>query len=274
MTEWPYNASSSWYTDSSFTSIYDFNSPVLSSFDLYLKKSALSSSSTPSKSGVTGVAYGNGKFYVTTTSDEHLYEYSGATGIVNGGDTEKITASYTSNPQRSKGVEYYNGFLYMLNTADDKIYAVDVSDFSINNSKTITLDGAIDNANDLVVYNDHFYIIQGTDKKVYVYNVDGTRDSSKDFSVGDVSASDSYAASVDNRAANNPFGICYADGYFYIVYNYREKVHAFKADTKAIEPSRSFDLNNDNTNPNGMTYKDGVFYVPDSTKNRVYLYKK
>ena len=272
--KWPWQKSSLWYADSSFSTSYDFDTSVTSSFDLYLKRSSLSSVRTDTIGSPKGIAYHDGKFYLTSKSTKKLTEF---TDRVSSSGTQKITEDYTANSTKSFGVLFHDGYFYIVNTSDKKIYAFN-SSFEQDSDKNITLHS--DNANpaDLTYHDGFFYVVDSTDKKVYVYNVaDKTRDSSKEFSVNITDAVGDNP-NENPHLVRNPFGITSAGEHFYVAYSYssyNSRVHAFKKSDNTVDTDgKSFELHTDNDSPEGLLYNDGVFFIPDSTDSKVYFYKK
>ena len=100
-------------------------------------------------------------------------------------------------------------------------------------------------------------MVDRSDRKVYAYRTDGSRDESSDFELD-----------ADNRW---PDGITYAEATFYVVDSSDDKLYAYRTDG-ARDASSDFDLDVDNSNPYGIAYAGGTLYVTDSSADTVFLY--
>ena len=110
---------------------------------------------------------------------------------------------------------------------------------------------------------DRFYVVDSQDKKVYVYDDDGDRDTEKEFSL--------------HSANTNPTGITYGNRMLYVsdskysgnaVYKYLFSSGGYNGHT-FLQESGGRD-----GNPRGITYRSNRFYVVDSENMKVYAYSR
>ena len=102
----------------------------------------------------------------------------------------------------------------------------------------------------ITVYNDVFYIADLTDKQVYAYNKDGSRNASKDFDV------------KQGGLDYSPFGIKAINGYFYIVNTTGKKIHAYNANTRTYDSSKDISVS-ETSYPVDLMFYNNFFYVVD-----------
>ena len=107
----------------------------------------------------------------------------------------------------------------------------------------------------ITVLDDQLYIVDYNYHTVFVYNIDGTMDSSSDFRLD-----------VDNRS---PGGITAYDGKLWVV-GY-DKVYVYNTDGTR-DAASDFDLDADNTSPTGITALNNKFWIANSADDKVYAY--
>ena len=97
---------------------------------------------------------------------------------------------------------------------------------------------------------DRWWVVDGTDLKIYSYTIAGVRDNSlKD---------------IDLHSDNaNPQDMTYHAGHLYVIDDTALKVFAYNASTKAHVPNRDFVLWWNNRVPAGIAFQDTKFYVTD-----------
>ena len=202
-------------------------------------------------SDASGVAYFEGRIYVTDAADRKVYAYSAA-------GQRDPSADFSLNA----GGVYPGGIAY----ADGRFVVVDesplrASAYSVSGQREPTADFDLDAENDrphgIVHANGRFYVVDVVDDKVYAYLESGQRDASSDF---DLDAENS-----------GPTGIVHANDRFYVVDINEDKVFAY-SETVQRDAAADFDLYNDNRGPYGITYHNGRFIVVDALQDRVYFY--
>ena len=107
----------------------------------------------------------------------------------------------------------------------------------------------------ITMLDDQLYIVDRSYRTVFVYNIDGTMDSSSDFKLD-----------VDNR---DPHGITAHDGKLWVV-GY-DKVYVYNTDGTRDTVS-DFDLDADNRTSGGITALNNKFWVVDGYDDKVYVY--
>ncbi len=105
--------------------------------------------------------------------------------------------------------------------------------------------------------NDKFYVVDGSDDKVYAYRLSGQRDSASDFDLDS-----------DNADAE---GITFANNRFYVVDDENDKVYVYQASGQRDSAS-DFDLDSANAEAQGITFANNRFYVVDRN-DKVYAYQ-
>lgn len=105
--------------------------------------------------------------------------------------------------------------------------------------------------------NDHFYIYDQDERKVFAYNKSGTRVSSKDFDINGLSEDD-FSDSSFNLA-----GLVYVKNLFYFVFKETGVEDSFVGvfdSSGARQSAKEFNLNDSNTDSSGIGYHNNHFY--------------
>ncbi len=162
---------------------------------------------------------------------------------------------------------------------------------------------ASDNVFGITSLNNKFWVADWDDDKVYVYNADGTRNSSSDITLSGNNDDPAGITSLNNKlyvldstntkvyaysatdgtrisgsdftldSANEyPRGITAFNNQFYIVDIIGNKVYAYNAVDGTRDASSDFDLASGNAHPPGITALNSKFYVADITDDIVYVY--
>ncbi len=120
------------------------------------------------------------------------------------------------------------------------------------NTATSTFDLDIDNSysypSGITYANNHFYVLGGSEGKVYVYTSAGQRDETKEF---DLHGSNSW-----------PTAITYVNNHFYVADSNRDQFFVYTSNGQRIAPS-GFHPDRFNSNSYGITYMNNHFYVVD-----------
>ena len=151
--------------------------------------------------------------------------------------------------------------------------------------------------------NGRYYVLDGSDHKVYAYSTSGRREASADFDLHEDNGSPrgiawsgerfhvvdwwdekAYAYSAAGRRdavadfdlhEDNgwPAGIVWTGERFHVVDWSDEKVYAYTA-TGRHDAEADFDLHEDNSSPDGIAYRDDRFYVVNNSAffNEVFAY--
>ena len=102
-------------------------------------------------------------------------------------------------------------------------------------------------AEGIAIAGGQFYVVGGSDEKIYAYDASGRRDPAADFDLA-----------PDN---DSPTGITFGNGRFHVTDWWDEKVYAYDASGRR-NPAADFDLDMDN-GPAGITFANGRFLVVD-----------
>ena len=102
-----------------------------------------------------------------------------------------------------------------------------------------------------------------TDRKIYAYNTDGTRDSDKDF--------DTLSAAGNT----DPVGIWSNGDTMWVADNTDNKIYAYKMSDKSHDSDKDFDTLSaaGNTDPVGIWSNGDTMWVADNTDNKIYAYR-
>ena len=129
------------------------------------------------------------------------------------------------------------------------------------------LDGLIAAGNDIPfgIWSDGAttWVVDATDDKIYAYNTDGTRDSSKDF------------GSLVGAGNEDPTGI-WSDGATMWVADWTDdKIYAYRMSDKARDSSEDFDMLEmaKNDVPFGIWSDGATMWVADTTDGKIYAYR-
>ena len=206
-----------------------------------------------------GITFANGRFYVVDSADDKVYAYqsSGLRDSASDFDLDSANGNAT-------GTTFANGRFYVVDSADEKVYAYQSSG-QRDSASDFVLASDNDRPAGITFANDRFYVVNprylGRPAKVYAYDASGRRDTASDFDPD-------YDPDAGNTAALD--GITYANGGFYVIYSYNDKVYAYEPerDTGSV-----FNLDSDNGNANGITFANGGFYVVDIVDDKVYAYQ-
>ncbi len=206
----------------------------------------------------SGITVYENKFYVTDTGDETVYAYNAATGTrVPGSDIDLSTAGN----EGSQGITVLDNKFYVADAPDDTVYAYNAADGTRVPGSDITLNYPANNRFPvgIAAHEGKLWLVDSSDK-VFVYNTDGTRDTSLDFDL--------------DSANTSPSGIVALDGKLWITDHTANKVYVYDAATGTRAASYDFDLDTDNTSPFGITYFDGKLWVLDSLdlNDKVFAY--
>ena len=157
--------------------------------------------------------------------------------------------------------------------------------------------------------NDHFYVVDASDQKVYVYDEAGQHVAALDFDLAadthtpagishgdgrfyvvdeldfldgesrrkvfvyDASGQHLPAADFELPAgAREPIGIAYANGRLFVADTWTDKVYAHRTSGER-DPDAEFDLAAENASPRGIAYGDGRLYVIDIFEDKAYVYR-
>ena len=205
----------------------------------------------------SGITVYENKFYVTDTdtSNEKVYAYDAATGTrVPGSDIDLGTAGN----EGSQGITVLDNKFYVADAPDDTVYAYNAADGTRVPGSDITLNYPGNNPfpSGIAALNGKLWLVDSSDK-VFVYNTDGTRDTSLDFDL--------------DSANTSPSGIVALDGKLWITDHAANKVYVYDAATGTRAASFDFDLHTDNASSAGITYFDGKLWVVDSS-DKVFAY--
>ena len=205
----------------------------------------------------SGITVYENKFYVTDTdtSNEKVYAYDAATGTrVPGSDIDLGTAGN----EGSQGITVLDNKFYVADAPDDTVYAYNAADGTRVPGSDITLNYPVNNIfpSGIAALNGKLWLVDSSDK-VFVYNTDGTRDTSLDFDL--------------DSANTSPSGIVALDGKLWITDHAANKVYVYDAATGTRAASYDFDLHTDNASSAGITYFDGKLWVVDSS-DKVFAY--
>ena len=250
-----------------------------------------------------GIAYNAGIFYVIDSNK--VYAYGAVYGNYLTSDDFNL---HWDNYDPRGSFAFYDKKFYITNYNTEKIFTYHIHEDNLNNDITRFYDKEFDlhmNSTEprAITYdNGKFYIIDSTDKKVYVYNGwDGTHTEWDDFNL-DVDNAAPYGITpynnkfyvtdhTDNKvyvynsygdrsptddfnlvAANaNSYGITLYDNKFWITDSTDRKIYAYNTDGTPSTVD-DFVLPSVNSNPRGITFNDGKFYVLDGTDDKIYAY--
>ena len=119
------------------------------------------------------------------------------------------------------------------------------------------IDSENDNPTGITTDGTYLYVVDLTDKKVYVHSLDGTRQADRDFNLD---SSTGFAS-----------GITYDKTYIYILDSSGEKIFVYSLDGTR-QSTREFDLASSNDNPTGITTDGTYLYVVDQVDEKVYVH--
>ena len=117
-------------------------------------------------------------------------------------------------------------------------------------AKDVTLPNDNDKPTGITFANDIFYIADHDDKKIYAYNKDFSRNSSKDTDV------------KQGGLDYNPFGMKANNGYLYVVDAGGKKVHAYGINDKTYDSSKEINLS-ESYIPYDILFYNNFLYVTD-----------
>ena len=107
------------------------------------------------------------------------------------------------------------------------------------------------------------WVTDWDDDKIYAYNTDGTRDSSRDFNT---------LAAAGNR---NPRGIWSDRDTMWVAESISDKIYAYRMSDKERDASKDFDslVAAGNRDPRGIWSDRDTMWVADEADSKVYAYK-
>ena len=202
----------------------------------------------------SGIAYGNGRFYVLDDywRGQKVYAYS-ETGARDGSADFDLHDD-NSSPER---IAYANGLFFVVDGSDDKVYA-----YTETGAREASADFDLHDDNSFptgIAYgNGRFYIVDRSDDRVYAYTETGAHDASADFDLH-------YPENLQAE------GIAYANGRLHVV-DGDDKVYAYWSHSGQRDTSAEFDLHDDHWTAEGIAYGNGRFYIVDYVNDRVFYY--
>ena len=109
------------------------------------------------------------------------------------------------------------------------------------------------------------WISDQSEKKIYAYNTDGTRDSDKDFNT------------LDDAGNDLPLGIWSSGTTMWVLDGQDASIYAYHMSNKMLDNSLSLGLstaNNGNTNPTDIWPTEAIYWVADSTREKIFAYRR
>ncbi len=116
-----------------------------------------------------------------------------------------------------------------------------------------------------------FYIVDSTNRKIHVYDLEGnTFTFSPDNDDGITSLA--YKESYDIASTTNPWGIVLEKGKLWVADGHDRKIHEYSKQSGEYVLSREYGLNASSTSPRGMHFT-GEIYVADDDANKLFGYE-
>ena len=104
------------------------------------------------------------------------------------------------------------------------------------------------------------WVSDWSDRRLYAYNADGTRNSDQDFT------------SLRGSSTNGPRNM-WSDGTtMWVSYKQGGRLYAYSMSTKARDDSRNIDLHADNDSPRGLWSDGATIWVVDNEDHKLYAY--
>ena len=214
-------------------------------------------------SGTPSIAASYNMTYTVTDEDGNVDALTFAIAVEVAVDGGSVAGDFDLNSanENATGIVFANGRFYVVDYRDRKVYA-----YTAPGQHDAAADFDLDPNNGapsgIAFANGRFYIVDSdVDKKwtevdkVYSYTASGQRDAAADFDL------DSYN--------DNPGGIVFANGRFYVVGSDADKVFAYTASGER-NAAADFDLDRDGLS--GIAYANGRFYFVDYWDEKVYAY--
>ena len=219
-----------------------------------------------------GNGYDASRFYVADFLGRSIiaYDYNKSNGSWSYSEQFKVDENDDMHPL---GIAYDNDThtFWMLGygsdgISEDKYYRMRRYTSPWIEQKTFRLGIDTENLAAGITYaNGQLYVVNKSDKKIYVYK--------PEYTSGDIELP--RVDNIDLSLANSsPTGITYANNRFYVVDSGQvgdKKVYVYDSDWNRV-PGSDFHLSLANSSPTGITYANNRFYVVDDDDGAIYEY--
>ena len=156
-----------------------------------------------------GIAYADGRFFVTDYADGKVYAYaaSGERDTAADFDLDGLNGD-------ARGIAYADGRFFVTDYADGKVYAYAASG-ERDTAADFDLDGLNGNPWGIVYADGRFFVTDYADGKVYAYTAEGGRLPAADIGLHGINV--------------NATGIAYADGRLWVADPFHDRIYAYSA---------------------------------------------